>query len=202
MPSARYRSLQLNVARLEKRFLPAKLTGPFTDQQHDLARAFRLLAHAEIEAYLEDRAAAVAKASYDRFKIDRVPRKVVWCLTAFLIVQAELTDNYLREHYSGSIDHLETVVSKGYNRYRYLINKNHGIREDNVLSLLLPIGFTPADIDPTWLSTIDSFGSNRGQTAHTAYKPTVLVDPATEKGTVGQILSGLVQIDAVFTGLQ
>jgi hypothetical protein len=202
MPSARYRSLQLNVARLEKRFLPRKLTGPFTDREHDLARGFRLLAHAEIEAYLEDRAKDVAQASVRQFKVDRKPKTVVWCLVAFQLVQNELDEKYFREHYGGRNDHIDSVITKAYNRFDYLIRHNHGIREVNVLNLLLPIGFTPGEIDNTWLSTVDSFGSNRGETAHTSYKPTVLVDPATEKSTVLQILSGLVDIDAVFTRLK
>jgi hypothetical protein len=32
----------------------------------------------------------------------------------------------------------------------------------------LPLGIAPIDIDSAWLSTIDSFGVNRGEVAHTS----------------------------------
>jgi len=202
MASARYRSLQLNVARLGKRFLPKKLTGPFTGRQHDLARGFRLLAHAEIEAYLEDRARDVARGAVRQFQASGKPTIVIWSLISFQLVQSELNEDYLKNHYGGAIDHLDGVITRAYNRYEYVLLHNHGVRESNVLRMLLPIGFKPSDIDTTWLSTVDSFGSNRGETAHTSYKPTVLVDPATEKTTVDQILGGLVSIDRVFNFLR
>jgi|ERR1700674_244880 len=202
MPSARYRSLDLNTARLVKRFLPKRLTGPFSDRQHDLARGFRLLAHAEIEAYLEDRSRDVARAAVRQFKVDGKPRPVVWSLVSFQLVKGELTENHLRDHYGGTVDHLESVVTKAYNSYEYVLLQNHGIRETNVLKMLLPIGFARTEIDTTWLSTMDSFGTNRGETAHTSYKPTQLVDPATEKSTVDAILKGLAVLDAVFTRLR
>ncbi len=202
MASARYRSLQLNVARLEKRFLPKKLSGPFTDRQHDLARGFRLLAHAEVESYLEDRCRAVARTAVRQFKTDGKPRLVVWSLISFQLVQSELNENHFKNHYGGVADHLDSVVTKAYNTYEYVLLQNHGIRESNVLRMLLPIGFARDEIEATWLSTIDSFGSNRGETAHTPYKPTQLVDPKGEKGTVGQILAGLVNVDDVFSRLK
>jgi hypothetical protein len=202
MPSARYRSLKLNVAKLEKRFLPKKLTGPFFMRQHDLARGFRLLAHAEIEAYLEDRAREVSLAAVQKFQANNKPHVVILSLLAWKIIQSEPNEKYLRDHFAGHHDHIENVLNAANNRYQGLIRQNHGIREDNVLSLLLPIGFTAAQIDPAWLSTMNSFGRTRGETAHTSFTPTQLVDPGTEKNTVAELVDGLEPIDLVFTSLK
>ena len=54
------------------------------------------------------------------------------------------------------------------------MGKNHGIKEKNILGLLLPIRLSMSDINQTWLATIDSFGSDQGNTAHRsvrAYQP-------------------------------
>ena len=202
MASARYRILTRNVAKLEQRFLPKLLTGPFTIRQHDLARGFRLLAHAEIEAYLEDRAKEISLAAVQKFQADKKPHVVVLSLIAWKIVQTELNEKYHRDHFAGNHDHMVEVVKLANNRYQYAIQHNHGIREDNVLSLLLPVGFTAAQIDPTWLNTMNSFGRIRGETAHTSFAPTQLVDPGTEKTTVAQLVQGLEAIDQTFSQLK
>ena len=201
MPSARYRSLVLNIAKLEKRFLPKKLSGPFSLRQHDLARGFRLLAHAEIEAYLEDRARDVSLSALRKFKLTKKPHVVVLSLLAYQMVQSQLSDKYLKEHYRKQSDHIELVLESANKSYQYLLSQNHGIREDNVLSVLLPVGFKITDIDSIWLADMNSFGRTRGETAHTSFTAKKLVDPKTEKVTVDQLIKGLTPIDDVFSRL-
>lgn len=167
-----------------------------------MARAFRLLAHAEIESFLEDRAREKAREALVRYRSDGKPRIVIWSLLSFQLVQTQLTEGQLKDHYLGASDHFNNIATKAHNSFEHLLLHNHGVREKNVLSMLLPVGFLRSQIDTTWLSTIDSFGSNRGATAHSAYKPTVLVDPATEKTTVGLIVAGLQRIDDVFARLR
>jgi hypothetical protein len=202
MPSARYKTLISNVAKLERRFLPKRLTGPFTIRQHDLARGFRLLAHAEIEAYLEDRAKEISLEAVRRFQSNRKPHAVTLSLVAHCIVQGELTDKYLKEKYTNQSDHLDAAVIAANNTYQYRLIQNHGIREDNILSLLLPVGFKVTEIEQAWLSQMNSFGKIRGETAHTSFAPTKLVDPKTEQTTVSQLIAGLQQIDDIFTRLK
>lgn len=202
MPSARYRTLTSIIARLEKRFLPKRLTGPFSLRRHDFARGFRLLAHAEIEAYVEDRAKEVSLAAVRKFDVDRKPHIVVLSLVAFQLTQSQLSEKYLKDCYTNQSDHLNLALVSANNCYQYTLTNNHGIREDNILGMLLPIGFTVTDIDLTWLSDMNSFGRTRGETAHTSFTPTKLVDPGTEKATVAQLVNGLAQIDEVFTRLK
>jgi|SRR5215469_1567183 len=96
MSSPRYHSLKLEIAKLEKKFLPTRLTGPITLRQHDFDRGFRLFAHAEIEAYLEDRSREVSLAATRKFGADRKPHIVVLSLLAFEKVQAELSDKFCK----------------------------------------------------------------------------------------------------------
>lgn len=55
-PSKRFIELKGRLVELRQNLLPVKFsaTGDYTDIQMDHARGYRLLAHAEIESYLED----------------------------------------------------------------------------------------------------------------------------------------------------
>lgn len=43
---------------------------------------------------------------------------------------------------------------------------NHGIKQANLLAMLLPIGFSPDKLDSVQLEEFDNFGSARGAVAH------------------------------------
>jgi len=84
------------------------------------------------------------------------------------------------------------------------LNENHGIREKNLLGMLLPIGIESDDIDATWLATIDGFGQDRGSAAHkssavsrTQQPP----DPKNEFDRVTYLLQGLKDIDEMLNYL-
>src|ERR1019366_1597466 len=54
--------------------------------------------------------------------------------------------------------------------------------------VLLPIGLDPGDIDPIWISTLDAFGTNRGEVVHTSIKTQQQIDPQNELNTMKDIL--------------
>jgi hypothetical protein len=66
----------------------------------------------------------------------------------------------------------------------------------------VPVGFACTEVDATWLSTVDSFAANRGETAHTSFRAQQQLDPQNEKNTVAQILAGLRLIDEQFGQLK
>jgi hypothetical protein len=53
---------------------------------------------------------------------------------------------------------------------------NHGIKEANLHSLVLPLGFGLADFDPVWVAEMNWLGRARGDVAHG--KPTQNTTPA------------------------
>lgn len=101
-------------------------------------------------------------------------------------------------HYE-KIETKQTLSSKvnqiciGFERDR--IKKNHGIKEDNIYKLFIPLGLEKDDFDSTWLSTLDSYGENRGNTAHTAARTQQPIDVTTELSTINLILNGLKDFD-------
>lgn len=46
---------------------------------------------------------------------------------------------------------------------------NHGIKETNLLRILLPLGVRVEDFDATWISTVETFSSLRGEAAHKGF---------------------------------
>ena len=196
MPSSKsFRDLRSRIRELRNHFLPRKFnpTGTYTDRQFDRVRAFRLLAHAEFEWYLEEITFETANKAFDDWQMRGV-------VTAPLLAMVAYTDVYPgmgRNTEQTRIDRdLDSRIKDSKNRFNvYAKNRNHGIREKNILTLLLPMGVSQSGIDQTWLSTTDSFGRSRGETAHVSNQVTNLPDPKNEFDIVNQILEGLSDID-------
>jgi hypothetical protein len=162
------------------------------------------LAHAEIEAYFEDRASDAAlearKAWLERQHLSRV----ALCLIAFSGREMPLppdtleapTDNK-RKTWPALIDIGERLLPIVASYFRLVKEDNHGIRERNLLSLLLPIGIEHSSLDPTFLANMDSFGKLRGTAAHTSSRSGVrsAADPADEFNRVLALMEGIKTID-------
>jgi hypothetical protein len=199
----RIQELEDRLKQLEQHLLPAppyQTTGTYTDRQLDQTRAYRLLAHAEIEACIEDLARGVAVDVHLAWLADRRPRAPVLALLAYCEKVHGLPPESLP--LAGPAD-IAQRVEAAKNIFTARIHSNDGVRERNVLSLLMPIGLTEYDISQTWLATIDSFGHQRGDTAHQSLKRAkFLPDPATEVATVADILGGIKDIGTVLDNLQ
>ena len=196
--SQRLRQLETRLSELRRHMLPAPFdpTGSYTDRQFDRTRGYRLLAHAEIEACLEELAMSTVNGAFSAWQIDRRPRH---CLIA-LLAYHEGDLGAMPEEISASrasATPLRTRLKHARDQYNdWVRTKNNGIREPNVLRLLLPMGILESDLDPAWLQTIDGFGSARGDTAHQALRTQQPPDPATEHQTVAAIVTGLRKVDA------
>ncbi len=60
-------------------------------------------------------------------------------------------------------------VNRTVNHYvKTVVDMNHGIKENNILKVLLPLGIEITKLDKTWLSVMESFGSTRGRFAHSS----------------------------------
>lgn len=197
MPSARYTYLIGRLTQLRKRLLPKAFspTGSYNMQQYDKVRAYRLLAHAEVESYLEDRARATATSAYNKWQVDHRPCSVLISLLAFHLQQEGLSTQKLKEVLAGVRQHTDDSVKSATQAYNKMLSDNNGIREENVLRILLPLGIESVDIDSVWLRTIHDFGKQRGETAHTSIRTQQPPDPESELRVVSDIVVGLRKID-------
>lgn len=159
-----------------------------------------MLAHAEIEACLEDLGVLTVNAAFDRWQEDQQPRTTLIALMTF----SERKDTGVPEtlHRRPALTLRGRLLDVRNAYVNWVKGQNHGIREENVLRILLPAGIREHEIDPAWLSTIDSFASNRGATAHRAGRPQTPPDPAAELQTVRSIVDGLIPLDARLSELR
>src|SRR5271170_1595608 len=112
MATRRYRELERRLKKLRSRFLPKAFspTGDYTDRELDHARGYRLLVHAEIEAYLEESAQRIANDSVKHFQADRRPRHVVLNLLSFHLVQDQVSSKQLKNIYGKKVRYCDETL--------------------------------------------------------------------------------------------
>ena len=153
-----------------------------------MARAYLVLAHAEIEAFCEDRARALASRAEAIWKKKGRHTRLLKQLIEFKNVRDRAPWK--------PIDKTPNKVQAAIKSFMSLIDNNHGVREKNLFQLFFPLGIRTCDIDNTWLATMDSFGTSRGEIAHTSMRTQQPIDPATEHNRITrQILPGLRKLD-------
>src|SRR5690242_7123393 len=83
--SAGLRELERRLRELRLHLLPSKFdpTGTYSPRVIDRARAYRLLAHAEIEACIEELVLDLVTAAYSAWEHDRRPRTCLIALASF-----------------------------------------------------------------------------------------------------------------------
>ena len=200
-----FRDLTINLEKIEKTFLSMKIRtyGSYNLQELSMARAYGLLVHAEIEYYFENIAREVVLKSYKKWKSDKISSHVLMSITAFLNIKEQIPENVsdakMNKNEEGLIEkRLEYCVSK----YMGIINSNNGIKEKDLLKILLPLGIHLNDIDPTFLISADSFGRYRGELAHNSIKTKSFTDPFAKKKEIVNILTEIRKLDSKIISLK
>jgi hypothetical protein len=157
---------------LEKHLLPKQfsLSGHYSREQNYKTKAYLLLAHAELESYIEDRAKSRADIALSSWQRTGVCTSV---LSRLLV------------HHQKELEPISSDgVRKAVNWYLKNIENNHGILERNLLSVLLPLGLTHRDLDTRLVIACHQLGRKRGEFAHKSLKVNQQVDPQTERDNV------------------
>lgn len=200
----RYRELVKRIDELREHLLPQEFskTGEYTNQVLEIARGYKLLVHAEIEAYIEDAAVTIIRAA---LRVWKRKRKESATLISFLCCYhcSWNTDN---EESIRSLalarkrikDKTEEILDNASIQYLNIIKDNHGIRENNLRKIICPTGIELDDLDTTWLSLLDSFGQQRGEVAHNTKKATAQINPQDELKNVEDIMAGIRRLDQLF----
>ena len=186
---------------LRRHFLPRAFspTGAYTPRQFDLAIGYRLLAHAEIEACLEEIATDAAARCVREWKSTaRIGPSTV------SLVAYSPTDHGVPSRLEvGSRPDLHSKLENAHQDFsKFARRTNHGIREHDVLRLLFPVGIREANINRGWIQKIDEFGQGRGEFAHRAGRALQPIDPQDDYRTVTAIAEGIREIDALLTAMK
>ena len=159
------------------------------------------MAHAEIEAFLEDRCRIKANSTLKKYRIDRNPKSVLLNIMAFHLVQDQLGRDRIKAIYAAKKNHCDDALTNANTAYNKTLSGNQGIREENMLRMILPLGLDPVLVDATWLNTLDTFGANRGEIAHTSIRTQQQIDPQNELKTVESLVKGLEILDGLIEKL-
>lgn len=160
----------------------------------DFLAAFRLLFHAEVETFLEEK----AKEKLSQLEVDI--KSGAWhganpqLLSLYLVLK-----NYVQETEDlGDIDlrkHFVKIIGSARSR----VKENNGIKSQSFLFLSVAAGKSLDCIDVALSSTLNSYGKDRGEVAHgSAARSHSLTAPSTEKATGKNIVSELATYFDVF----
>ena len=208
--SARFRTLTRELNRLKKQFLPKiSPTGLYSESQLSKTAAYRVLAHAEIESYLEERAWEVVQNAKTLWDTSGKTTRTLICLLGFSgLTMDKPADTLTPQKGSKTVKEEKIKISKkidlALESFKRVISQNHGVKENHILSLLLPIGIDSDNLNPTWLATMNTFGEKRGLVAHTSATSYRTIQPpysANELNTVNQITDELLRIDELINNL-
>jgi hypothetical protein len=201
MVSPRFEMLSARILELRSNLLPEEFepTGLYSVQVHESARAFRLLAHAEFEAFIEDRAQQIVTRAVSEWLSRGSIRLSLLALVAFESTTGwkDATILSANEKQKKAPDLAQRINDARKSYLNYLVMQNNGIKEKNLLRILFPLGAREENIDEQWLSTLEAWATARGDLAHKSGKPQRLLDPHAEYETVKDLMRGFEDIDEV-----
>lgn len=191
MVSADLERLRERIDVLREVFLPEPwdALGFYDDGIRELAAAFTVMAHAEIEAYVEARVLAFA----NRCEADWIASgSETLALAGFVRIAFEDAPKQALE--APSLDHL---IRTGRRMVDSRVGGNHGIKEANLGRLLEGVGIELSALPIGLVQRLSSLGGTRGIYAHNSGGARNLVNPKDEHDIVALILVDLEDFDAL-----
>lgn len=185
MKSKEYKHLERRVNEIKKNFKFKQSINGITNLQADRLRGLRLLCHAEFEDYFESIALHLLCTAERKW----TQRKLAnYNLSALFMWHEKIMKN----------DTYETKANMIIADFKKEIKGNHGIKEDNIKKLFMPLGYKIDEFDATFISTLSSFGTLRGETAHTsANKTQQPLDQNTELSRIDKLLENIIEFEQV-----
>lgn len=215
MASQRLQQLISRIAELRTHLLPTDFSevGDYeqSDQVTVKALSYRVLSHAEIEAYFEDRVVEIAKNAIGSWKQSQHLSRSLLYLVSFSGRElcrpprslTSPTGNKEKE-WPTYLDPSQRLRDCATSYVQAVQMENHGIREHHLLSMLLPVGVDYLALDPVFIADLDSFGRRRGEAAHTSSNLLQVrqgVNPKDEHAVVERLLKGVEPIDEILDNL-
>lgn len=185
--SIQYRYLCRRVQKLSCCYLPpTRVDGNYTKKEQDDIRAYSLLVHAELESYIETVSLDKARKALNKCLVGgKFNSKILLSLACFI-------DQSQRIRSATTLEDKMKLITGNYN---IIVKNNHGIKEENIHNLVLPIGIDEGSLDNTLMSTLTSFGKTRGEYAHTSASVQTMPDPVTIRSTVNLIITSIASLD-------
>lgn len=167
--------------------LAASESLPMPD--YDSIASFRLLVHAELEGYFEDK----AKSEIDQLAKEFAGNKYINSKIASLIT-LYLWRKQLPCSWNGTEKYesdFKILAQEALGFGRSFIRENNGIKENSIYTLSAIIGLYQHEIDEILVEELNSFGKKRGAVAHKSwvYDTRTFDSAETERNNVTSIIA-------------
>lgn len=171
----------INIAQLKGAFLPAAKGASYSDKEETAAKAFLVFAHAELEDYFEK--ACRMKANKALYNLQTTGLTDITALSLMIYCgekiskpteiakykEREKDKELLRDFPQFNPLSTRTILGSlkaAINVHSAICSKNNGVKEANILPMVLPIGLDPFKIESLWILALNNFGVARGSHAH------------------------------------
>lgn len=202
--SSRYKELTKRANQLKRHMLPNEFSaiGEYSERQLDRVSGYRLLIHAEIESYLEDVSKNIVVLAISKWKENQAPSAT---LIAFLAsyhsgwnIESDTDDSEIIKiaRSRKKKDSIDEIIDLAQAQFIQKLSCNHGIKEKNLQTLILPTSIVFEDLESSWVADLNNFGSLRGEVAHKAQNTTREINPSDEHDLVKKLMIGLKELDS------
>jgi hypothetical protein len=210
MPSVEYRRLKKHVANLERALLPPAtvLADPSTNLSTigglDYRTAgFLVLCHAEFETYLEDRSRNIAELARTRWLSQK--RKSLTLTTISLVAyygKGNIPSAVPKvSHKDFATSDITPLIRDATDEHLSHVNSNNGIKEKDVVRLLLPIGLRISQMSAFAIAELNAYGAVRGKIAHRSHSIRAALNARDERDRAQRVLNELLAIDTALSHL-
>lgn len=196
MPSAEYTTLSARLDDLTRTFVDFDIPVDRNPEpkELDMIASFKLLMHAELETFIEDRVSFAVRQSLDMW----INRKLVTKCLLNLVIRWYPYFEKDKNIYSlpPTTDVVKNLLELCSRRANDEIRENNGIKQHGFTKLAYSAGFLAEDLSGTLLASLESYGKTRGDVAHAAVgRVQTLKDPRVEASEAKQLVELLKQFD-------
>ena len=204
MPSREYSALKRNVDALKGQFLNfGKRTDvEYTRYELTQCRAFVAFCHAEVENYLEEIASKIVSKAEKYWKEnDRVTNAIAAMLVYRLPKEVSVPDDPTDQNKSKTVD---TIISQAISNQKQVIQRNNGIKSQNLSDLFIPIGMRTEQFEGPLVIQLENLGERRGDQVHKNSQVSLsnLRDPFIELTDIETLISEIEAFDQVVKSLK
>lgn len=186
--------LQKRLSYLQQSLLPNEFNelGDYDNQTILLTEAYILLVHAEIESYIENVCLQLIQYVVRQWCNQSKTSPTLFCLLASYHhkwVEQEGEPKRAKD--------INEAINFAVAQYSNIIKSNHGIKYNDLKKMIIPTGINYDSLDTPWKNNMDSFGTLRGEIAHTSHKNRLnsSVSPQDSLNKLNSLLDGIKEFD-------
>ncbi|WP_433866903.1 HEPN domain-containing protein [Ralstonia wenshanensis] len=170
MPSIHFVNLVESIEELKRIYLVDGLAAAIpSDEQQERARAFVVLAHAEMEYFVEEVLRDLAKTVLQQATAGYYGRSALALLT-FGGLDQQNGGTALSKGKKKLPRVLTTRIGDASANLQKALDANTGVKEKYLAEMAIPLGLDPDEVDDSWLAELEAFCVARGAFAHMSRK--------------------------------